>query len=649
MRGIGGRALNPQRRNARILVLGRRTRDVSLVCVRTVLRRLIGASAVFRLRVVADALSRIVRIGVVIGPRVVAGPCVVAGALRGIVRIGVVIGRASRVAVGILVGRRRHRPGRAPPHRRPSSAPVPASAPSPSAGASASSEAEPSPAPADPTPTSDAPLPAGRPQLRRTRRPRTQSEPATRRRPCQGRFPLRPSCHQPRRRSAVPAIRPSPLSLSEIQPHPKNPVGQRPQQWARTPPASRLSQMRSLFLCPCSVRTFFPGRILRRTAPRISSQFRRASPRTARGLLQTARLPLKASSLQQYERSALSGTVKIPYSGNSPDPPCPIENQSKTPAQGPFPSSTARIRPRTACGAPARPARKPPRGRSRCPSWGKSATLGTHQKRRRMPTYPPSLQLHRIPNVRLGHPGRSEQTTGGAMQKFIAEESFWELFPRGGDRGGCRNRHEAHRGSAFRGQRGHRKAARRGQHAGRSPSHKQHHLAKRGRARVARGLPEVQDEKGRALLDREPAQARAQRKSRGVHHARRWTSTTPSRSNTRCPWAARTSTRSKATCAWASPRAATPSARSARTRTIHAGRRAVLSRRCGSRVPLLELARWPSHRPVRRFKERVSGDRMRRSNAPRRSGRGASRACPACRALPRRLRRNARHRRPRAP
>ena len=105
VRGIGGRALNPQRRNARILVLGRRTRDVSLVCVRTVLRRLIGASAVFRLRVVADALSRIVRIGVVIGPRVVAGPCVVAGALRGIVRIGVVIGRASRVAVGILVGR----------------------------------------------------------------------------------------------------------------------------------------------------------------------------------------------------------------------------------------------------------------------------------------------------------------------------------------------------------------------------------------------------------------------------------------------------------------------------------------------------------------------------------------------------------------
>ena len=175
---------NPQRRNARILVLGRRTRDVSLVCVRTVLRRLIGASAVFRLRVVADALSRIVRIGVVIGPRVVAGPCVVAGALRGIVRIGVVIGRASRVAVGILVGRAvialdgLLRIGA-------SSAPVPASAPSPSAGASASSEAEPSPG----TRRSNANVRraasgqaglsfGGRAALGRNRKP------ATRRRPC---------------------------------------------------------------------------------------------------------------------------------------------------------------------------------------------------------------------------------------------------------------------------------------------------------------------------------------------------------------------------------------------------------------------------------------------------------------------------------
>lgn len=38
-------------------------------------------------------------------------------------------------------------------------------------------------------------------------------------------------------------------------------------------------------------------------------------------------------------------------------------------------------------------------------------------------------------------------------------------------------------------------------------------------ARMARRLPEVQDEEGSALFHREPAEARAEGQSRGLHHA----------------------------------------------------------------------------------------------------------------------------------
>ena len=216
------------------------------------------------------------------------------------------------------------------------------------------------------------------------------------------------------------------------------------------------------------------------------------------------------------------------------------------------------------------------------------------------------------------------------MQKFIAEESFWELFPRGGDRGGCRNRHEAHRGSAFRGQRGHRKAAR--ARPTRRPiaistsntisqneavrvwreAYQRFKTKKGARCsienllkRVLKGNPVGSITPVGGHLQRRLAQIRAARGRRGHRLVRRRPALGHHRGRRRLLRARRGRERS------------------------HAGRRAVLSRRCGSRVPLLELARWPSHRPVRRFKERVSGDRMRRSNAPRRSGRGASRACPS--------------------
>ena len=91
--------------------------------------------------------------------------------------------------------------------------------------------------------------------------------------------------------------------------------------------------------------------------------------------------------------------------------------------------------------------------------------------------------------------------------------------PRRGHRHPGGARHEAGRRGAARG-RGRRRAAfARRERAGEPPPDQQHHLRERGRARMARDVPDVQDEEGGALLHREPAQARAQGQPGGLHHA----------------------------------------------------------------------------------------------------------------------------------
>ena len=90
--------------------------------------------------------------------------------------------------------------------------------------------------------------------------------------------------------------------------------------------------------------------------------------------------------------------------------------------------------------------------------------------------------------------------------------------PRGPDRHRGGPQHEADCRGGARGCRRHCACPRRGQRQGRSASGEQHHLAERGRSCLARGLSEIQDEEGRALLHREPAQARAEGQSGGLHH-----------------------------------------------------------------------------------------------------------------------------------
>ena len=130
---------------------------------------------------------------------------------------------------------------------------------------------------------------------------------------------------------------------------------------------------------------------------------------------------------------------------------------------------------------------------------------------------PDSPQFRDHPNIEVTHYARDRQThdkIGVHHEEVRHRRLVLGALRRRVVRRRGRARHEARGRRGTRGRRGDRAAARTGQRASRAPPGVAHALRERPGARLAPGLPAVQNQARRPLLHRKPAQARSQGQSR---------------------------------------------------------------------------------------------------------------------------------------